>query len=130
VIARDYITAWRAQAPWVSDHRALYQRRKGRDLFDLWHGLTSAGAAAERLVACFGRYMREEGHQVTRAAFEENLARKLADASFRNDMTGLLRAGVSWDIDKAGAHVLAHVLARLEGVPWRPPGPSHEPAKK
>jgi predicted nucleotidyltransferase component of viral defense system len=104
--------------------RALYQRRKGRDLFDLWHGLTSAGASAEQLVACFGRYMREEGHHVTRAAFEENLARKLADTPFRSDTTGLLRPGVSWDIDEAGAHVLTHVLSRLEGVPWRPPGPS------
>jgi predicted nucleotidyltransferase component of viral defense system len=102
--------------------RALYQRRKGRDLFDLWHALTSAGASRERLVACFGRYMREEGHHVTRAAFEENLARKLVDSSFRGDMDGLLRTGVAWDVDEAGAHVLAHVLSRLEGLPWRPPG--------
>jgi hypothetical protein len=61
---------------------------------------------------------------VTRADFEENLARKLADTPFRSDTTGLLRPGVSWDIDEAGAHVLAHVLSRLEGAPWRPPGPS------
>ena len=101
--------------------RALYQRRKGRDLFDLWLALTSAGASAERLVACFDRYMREEGHRVTRAAFEENLARKLADTQFRSDMTGLLRPGVTWDIDEAGAYVMAHVLSRLEGVAWRPP---------
>jgi predicted nucleotidyltransferase component of viral defense system len=101
--------------------RALYQRKKGRDLFDLWHALTSAGASAERLVACFNRYMREEGHRVSRAAFEENLSRKLADAQFRSDMTGLLRSGVTWDIDAAGVQVMTHLLCRLEGDAWRDP---------
>jgi predicted nucleotidyltransferase component of viral defense system len=101
--------------------RALYQRRKGRDLFDLWHALTNGGASAARAVACLDRYLREEGHRVTRAAFEENLAGKLADAQFRSDMTGLLRPGVSWDIDAAGACVVTELLARLEGAAWKPP---------
>jgi hypothetical protein len=65
--------------------------------------------------------MREEGHRVTRAAFEENLAHKLADRQFRSDMTGLLRPGISWDIDAAGAYVVAHVLARLAGAAGRLP---------
>jgi predicted nucleotidyltransferase component of viral defense system len=101
--------------------RALYQRRKGRDLFDLWYALTSGGASAERLVACFDRYLREDGRRVARAAFEENLAGKLADMQFRSDLTGLLRPGVTWDIDAAGAYVMEHVLARLAGDPWKRP---------
>jgi len=101
--------------------RALYQRRKGRDLFDLWHALTSGAASAERLVSCFERYMREEGRRVTRAAFEENLAGKLGDAQFRSDMTGLLRPGVAWNVDAAGAYVMEHVLGRLAGGPWKRP---------
>jgi len=52
--------------------RALYQRRKGRDLFDLWCGLSHGGASADRIVACFERYMRESGRNVPRAVFEEN----------------------------------------------------------
>lgn len=41
--------------------RALYQRRKGRDIFDLWYALTLGVAVPERVVACFERYMREGG---------------------------------------------------------------------
>ena len=59
--------------------RALYQRRKGRDLFDLWYALVHGQASAERVVACFERYLREDGHRVTRAAFEQNLPASAAD---------------------------------------------------
>ena len=99
--------------------RALYQRRKGRDLFDVWYALAHGSASAERVVSCFDRYLREEGRQVTRAAFEENLAGKLTDAQFRSDMSGLLRPGITWDVDVAGAYVMENVLARLAGEPWK-----------
>jgi predicted nucleotidyltransferase component of viral defense system len=99
--------------------RALYQRKKGRDLFDIWFALTSGGASAERVASCFDRYLREEGRRVTRAAFEENLAGKLTDPLFRGDISGLLRHGLTWDIDEAGAYVIENVLVRLAGEPWK-----------
>ena len=99
--------------------RALYQRSKGRDLFDLWYALANGRASAERVVSCLDRYLREEGRRVTRAAFEENLAGKLTDAQFRSDMTGLLRPGITWDVDAAGTYVMENVLARLAGEPWK-----------
>ena len=98
--------------------RALYQRRKGRDLFDLWYALAQGPASADRVVACFERYLREEGHHVTRAAFEENVARKLTDKQFRADITGLLRPGIAWDVDDAGRFVMEHLLVKLPGEPW------------
>jgi predicted nucleotidyltransferase component of viral defense system len=42
--------------------RALYQRKKGRDLFDLALALAHDGASAERIVASFLRYMDEVAH--------------------------------------------------------------------
>ncbi|MCC6811254.1 MAG: nucleotidyl transferase AbiEii/AbiGii toxin family protein [Deltaproteobacteria bacterium] len=93
--------------------RALYQRRKGRDLFDLWYALAKGGASAERVVKCFDRYMREGGHQVSRAEFEANLARKLVDPLFRADMTPLLRREATWDIDKAAELVREQIISRL-----------------
>ena len=72
--------------------RALYQRRKGRDLFDLWDALSHGNASPDRIAVCFDRYLTEEGRRVTRAAFEENLARKLPDKQFRADLAGLLAA--------------------------------------
>ncbi|MFO0000440.1 MAG: nucleotidyl transferase AbiEii/AbiGii toxin family protein, partial [bacterium] len=52
--------------------RALYQRKKGRDLFDLDHAL-NAGADPDRLVDVFRHSMAEGGHHVTRALFEQTL---------------------------------------------------------
>lgn len=99
--------------------RALFQRKKGRDLFDLWHAIDRQVSSPERIVACFDRYMRESGVRVTRAVFEENLARKLTDSVFRADMTPLLRPELSWDIDHAGDTVRKELIALLPGDPWR-----------
>jgi len=49
--------------------RALYQRRKGRDLFDLWLCLEQRLIDPQRLVDCFLEYMDREGHTLTRAQF-------------------------------------------------------------
>ena len=95
--------------------RALYQRSKGRDIFDLWYALTQGAATPERVVACFSRYMREGGHRVSRATFEENLHLKLADPEFRADMTPLLRPDFDWNVDLAGEVVMRQLLSRLSG---------------
>lgn len=97
--------------------RALYQRRKGRDVFDLWYALTQGAAAPERVVACFDRYMREGGHRVSRIEFVNNLQRKRADPLFRADMSPLLRPGIGWDVDLAVEVVMAQLLALLPGEP-------------
>ena len=100
--------------------RALYQRKKGRDLFDLWYAIEK-GADPGKIVACFSRYMRESGLEVSRAEFEQNLTAKLEDEIFLADMTPLLRTGITWDADGAGQVVFSVLLARLPGAPWRRP---------
>jgi len=97
--------------------RALYQRKKGRDLFDLDRALT-AGADPDRLVEVFRHCMAEGGHPVTRALFEQNLHAKRCQDVFRNDMAALLRPGVAWDPDAALDRVLGILVARLPGDPW------------
>ena len=37
--------------------RALYQRRKGRDLFDLWYAVTRGNAEPHRIVEIFQKYI-------------------------------------------------------------------------
>jgi predicted nucleotidyltransferase component of viral defense system len=99
--------------------RALYQRKKGRDLFDLWHALDLNRLNPPVLLSCFERYMSEEGRAVTRAQFEENLAGKRTDPDFRDDVAPLLRPGFYWDFDSAMEAVLQSLVARLPGDPWR-----------
>jgi predicted nucleotidyltransferase component of viral defense system len=77
--------------------RALYQRRKGRDLFDMATALSEGNPNRERIVTSFFRYMREGGHHVTRAEFEQNLEAKMQDPRFLSDVPSLLVSGREWD---------------------------------
>jgi len=99
--------------------RALYQRKMGRDLFDLWHALEMGRLNPTVLVSCLQRYLAEEGRTVTRAQFEENLAGKRVDPDFRDDVGPLLRPGFSWDFEAALDAVLQKLVALLAGEPWK-----------
>ena len=98
--------------------RALYQRKKGRDLFDLALALEETDADLERIVATFSHYMKREGAKISRAIFEQNLAEKITDARFAADMSPLLARGRTWDMEKAAARV-ATLIELLPGKPWK-----------
>lgn len=99
--------------------RALYQRKKGRDLFDLWYALNQKKVTPEILIECFNRYMSEGGHSITRAVFEANLQQKSQHRDFRNDMSPLLRPGLNWNFDEALDVVLNELVSQLPGDPWK-----------
>ena len=61
--------------------RALYQRKKGRDLFDLATALAKKLAAPRGIVECFQQYMEREDKKVSRAEFEANLHAKSSDVN-------------------------------------------------
>ena len=101
--------------------RALYQRKKGRDLFDLWLCLREGIADPQEVVACFCRYMEHEKRRITRAEFEMNLCAKANDPAFLNDLSPLLAEGIQYDPAEAVAHVIEALIQRLPGKPRRPP---------
>jgi predicted nucleotidyltransferase component of viral defense system len=96
--------------------RALYQRSKGRDLFDLWLGLTVLNADPEEIVAGLHHYMRDATFSFPQ--LRDNLAAKLASASFRRDLDALtthLPAG--YDPDTAADLVTRELGSRLRNAP-------------
>jgi predicted nucleotidyltransferase component of viral defense system len=94
--------------------RALYQRKKGRDLFDLSEALIRLpGLDPAKVVACFRRYLENDGHHVTRADFEKNIAEKIDDKVFLGDAPPLLAPGVSFDPATAFERVREAFLSRL-----------------
>ena len=99
--------------------RALYQRRKGRDLFDLAMGLADARSDAGRIAASFREYMEREGGPVTRAMFERNLGGKIDNAQFNADMSALPRPGFEWRPREAARTVSERLLSLLPGEPWK-----------
>lgn len=99
--------------------RALYQRKKGRDLFDIWMAMSRYDVATARVLDCFHRYMREGGHSASRAQVEKNLAAKRQDARFVSDIEPLLRPDIDWNVDTAMDTVLRELVSKLPGAPWR-----------
>jgi len=99
--------------------RALYQRKKGRDLYDLWLALSRLKIDDEKVVECFVRYMEAAGARVSRAEFEANLSEKLESPSFLGDLAPLLPTGVIFDAPTGGDLLQRRILARLPGDPWK-----------
>lgn len=81
--------------------RALYQRKKGRDLFDLWYALTQLQCNPEIIVEGWRKYMQEEGNTVTQKDFNANLEVKLQSDQFVNDMSFLIRSGINYHVPEA-----------------------------
>ncbi len=91
--------------------RALYQRKKGRDLYDLWLALTVLELDPGRIVTAYPAY-RPEG--VTGEDVLANLRLKLQDAEFRNDIRAMIKVGApDYDPDVAGELVAEELLARI-----------------
>lgn len=70
--------------------RALYQRKKGRDLFDLWLALKEKDLDTLRAVHIFQQYIKKQSLVITRKDFEKNLEGKLQENAFLDDIDRLL----------------------------------------
>lgn len=93
--------------------RALFQRKKGRDLFDLWLALTELELDPAEIVRSFDPY-RPDGYTAERA--RRGLIEHLADPGFRSDLIPLLRGEAEgYDIDAAGILVREELLSRIAG---------------
>ena len=97
--------------------RALYQRKKSRDLFDLATALKNPAVNPARIIAAFSEYMDRGSHHVARELFEQNLASKLHDPLFAADIGPLLAPGYSWDIADAAQAVSSRLIALLPKGP-------------
>lgn len=99
--------------------RALYQRKKNRDLFDLAVALERGLVDPERIITAFSRYMEHGGQRVSRAEFERNMEAKLHDPQFSSDIGALLAPGFEWDSAGAALRVHSQLIGRLAGDPWQ-----------
>lgn len=101
--------------------RALLQRRKNRDLFDLHQGIEQLALDADKVVSCFEHYLSLEGSAISRAEAEERMLKKLT-RSLTEDIELLLPAGVRFDdsiaVDAFNT-VWRHFIARLRGDAWK-----------
>lgn len=102
--------------------RALYQRKKGRDLFDLAVALNFFPTLEiPSLIQCFNHYVSLTKSKVSRAEFEANLAEKISDTAFMNDIAPLLsaKAHTNYESFIAINNINEKVIALLPGEAWK-----------
>ncbi len=101
--------------------RALLQRRKGRDLFDLNEGLKQLPLEPQKLIACFDHYLALEGNAISRAEAEQRMLEKLT-RNLTEDIDPLLPTGVRFtdaDAIEAFSRVWTELVARIKGDAWK-----------
>jgi predicted nucleotidyltransferase component of viral defense system len=101
--------------------RALLQRRKNRDLFDLHMGLQQLSMNPDTLLACFDHYLALEGRPISRANAEQRMLEKLT-RSLAEDIAPLLPPGVHFHEDDAVTafeSIWTTLIARIKGEPWK-----------
>lgn len=82
--------------------RALYQRSKGRDLFDLDYSRLHADLDFDQIIYCFNEYMTfSVGRSPSRKEFLLNMEGKEKDPSFTGDMEALLRPEIKYNQQEA-----------------------------
>lgn len=91
--------------------RALYQRSKGRDLFDLDYSRLHMSLETESIVQCFEEYMRfSVGKPPSQKEFLRNIEDKENDPSFTGDMEALLRPEIKYDQEAAFGWLKTKIL--------------------
>lgn len=70
--------------------RALYERKKGRDAFDLWLAIKEKDFDPKKTMVVFSEYMARGNKKITKKLFTNNLNLKLEDLTFLADIEPLL----------------------------------------
>jgi predicted nucleotidyltransferase component of viral defense system len=96
--------------------RALYQRRKGRDLFDLWLMLEKNLIDPIKVIEIFLAHCQHAKQPLT--LFEKSLFEKSANEDFRTEIKTLITTDTAWDFEKAYAVVFNKIVTHLPGDAW------------
>jgi len=94
--------------------RALYQRRKGRDLFDLYKALSTQNVNAENIILCYRKYINfVVNNPPTPKEYLQNMELKMQDEEFLGDTSLLLRVGDKYNPIEAWELVRSQLIEKL-----------------
>ena len=94
--------------------RALYQRRKGRDLFDLWKAISTQNLNAENIIRCYREYIGfVVDNPPTQKEYLLNMEQKIEDAEFLGDIEMLLRPNEKYNPQEAWELVKKELIEKL-----------------
>lgn len=94
--------------------RALYQRKKGRDLFDLYKALENTKLNTGNVIKCYHEYISfSDGRSPTKAAYLANVEEKMMENVFLNDTQALLRPSLVFNPLKAYEVVKRKLIEKI-----------------
>jgi predicted nucleotidyltransferase component of viral defense system len=95
--------------------RALYQRRRGRDLYDIYKALIRfPGLDMEAILKCYNKYMNFVVNQSpNRKQFIQNMETKMMDPEFFGDTIALIRPEEKYDPYEAYELVRTEIIERI-----------------
>jgi len=92
------VTGYTAEELLSTKLKALYGRKKGRDLFDLYCALTHLDLDIEKLLHCSKiHYEHAELKPPTAKQFMRNMEEKLGDTDFTNDIFTVLKPNIEYN---------------------------------
>jgi predicted nucleotidyltransferase component of viral defense system len=94
--------------------RALYERRKGRDLFDLWLVLSQQIIDVKEVITIFNHHCQRNRQPITRTMFEQNLLFKQQHRDFLSDILILLNTEAKWQFEEAVNLVQQKIISQLD----------------
>jgi predicted nucleotidyltransferase component of viral defense system len=109
------LTTYRLEELMGTKLRALYQRRKGRDLFDLWKVLTTVELDSKLILKCYKEYMKFSINKPipSKNEYLQNIHRKRIDKEFLGDITALISKTEVYDQEEAFELVIKRLIDNM-----------------
>jgi predicted nucleotidyltransferase component of viral defense system len=108
------ITTYRLDELAGTKLRALYQRKKGRDLFDLWKALENPSLNTENVVKCYRKYIEfSDGESPTQSVYIANMEEKMQEEIFLRDTQALLRPTLTFNPQEAYEIVRRELIEKI-----------------
>ena len=96
--------------------RALFQRKKGRDLFDMFLGLKTQECDKEKILECYRQYMEFVVERVpSYKEYVQNMEEKMQDEEFLTDVLPLLRPEVHFNPEEAYTLLYNSLIDKMPG---------------
>ncbi|OPZ32397.1 MAG: hypothetical protein BWY97_01530 [Tenericutes bacterium ADurb.BinA124] len=94
--------------------RALYQRKKGRDLFDLQKALENPNINPDNVVKCYREYIEfSDGESPSQTVYLANMEEKMQEEIFLNDTQALLRPSLTFNPQEAYEIVKSKLIEKI-----------------
>jgi len=109
-----YITGYEIEELLSTKLKALYQRKKGRDLFDLYWALTQLNIDIEKVIYCYKIHIKNSVDKPpTQKQFLANINEKMTDKDFLEDIRLVLKQGVKYEGETAWELVKKELVEKI-----------------